>query len=53
MINSISDMFFKERTYKEDFILNGIRVMKKYLLSSIENHSSKNFTLDFNAWKNC
>jgi hypothetical protein len=35
---------FSENLYKEDYILNGIRVMKKYLFPSLENQSCKNFT---------
>lgn len=34
---------FSKILYKEDYILNGIRVMKKYLLPSLENQSCKNF----------
>ena len=30
--------------FREDYILNGIRVMKKYLFQSLENQSCKNFT---------
>ena len=35
---------FSDNIYKEDYILNGIRVMKKYLFPSLENQSCKNFT---------
>ena len=35
---------FKNIIYKEQYILNGIRVMKKYLIPSLENQSCKNFT---------
>ena len=34
---------FKNKIYKEDYIQNGIRVMKKYLFPSLENQSCKNF----------
>ena len=34
---------FHKRIYKKDYILNGIRVMKKYLFPSLENQSCKNF----------
>ena len=33
-------------SYKENYILNGIRVMKKYLLPSLENQSCQNFIWD-------
>lgn len=35
---------FKKKIYKEDYIQNGIRVMKKYLFPSLENQSCKDFT---------
>lgn len=35
---------FPEKLYSEDYIPNGIRVMKKYLFPSLENQSCKNFT---------
>lgn len=35
---------FPKKLYEKDYILNGIRVMKKYLLPSLENQSCKNFT---------
>ena len=35
---------FSEKIYTEDYIKNGIRVMKKYLFPSFENQSCKNFT---------
>ena len=34
---------FPEKLYKEDYIPNAIRVMKKYLFPSLENQSCKNF----------
>ena len=34
---------FKEKIYKKDYILNGIRCMKKYLLPSLDNQSCKKF----------
>ena len=34
---------FKHKIYREDYILNGIRVMKKYLIPSLENQSCKDF----------
>jgi len=34
---------FPKKIYKEDYILNGIRVMKKYLFPSLENQSCKQF----------
>jgi hypothetical protein len=34
---------FSKNLYKEEYILNGIRVMKKYLFPSLENQSCKNF----------
>lgn len=34
---------FSKKIYKEDYIQNGIRVMKKYLFPSLENQSCKNF----------
>ena len=34
---------FHKKIYKKDYILNGIRVMKKYLIPSLENQSCKNF----------
>lgn len=47
LINSFSDEFpkkFHNRSYNHDYIRNGIRVMKKYLLPSLESQSCKNFT---------
>ena len=35
---------FPKKIYRKDYILNGIRVMKKYLFPSLENQSCKNFT---------
>lgn len=35
---------FKRIIYRKDYILNGIRVMKKYLIPSLERQSCKNFT---------
>ena len=35
---------FSDIIYREDYILNGIRVMKKYLFPSLENQRCKNFT---------
>jgi hypothetical protein len=35
---------FSKIIFREDYILNGIRVMKKYLFPSLENQSCKNFT---------
>ena len=35
---------FPKKLYSIDYIPNGIRVMKKYLLPSLENQSCKNFT---------
>lgn len=35
---------FPKKLYNEDYIPNGIRVMKKYLLNSLENQNCKNFT---------
>lgn len=35
---------FPKKLYAEEYIPNGIRVMKKYLLPSLENQSCKNFT---------
>ena len=34
---------FHKKIYKKDYILNGIRVMKKYLIPSLENQRCKNF----------
>ena len=34
---------FSKKIYREDYILNGIRVMKKYLFPSLENQSCKQF----------
>jgi len=34
----------KDIIYGKEYILNGIRVMKKYLFTSLENQSCKNFT---------
>ena len=34
---------FSKNLYKKDYILNGIRVMKKYLFPSLYNQSCKNF----------
>lgn len=36
--------FYSNYYPKEDYILNGIRVMKTYLLPSLENQNCKNFT---------
>lgn len=35
---------FSDIIYREEYILNGIRVMKKYLFPSLENQRCKNFT---------
>lgn len=35
---------FPNKLFREDYIPNGIRVMKKYLLSSLENQSCNNFS---------
>ena len=35
---------FPKKLYRKDYILNGIRVMKKYLFPSLENQNCKNFT---------
>ena len=35
---------FPKRIYRRDYIENGIRVMKKYLIPSLENQSCKKFT---------
>ena len=37
------DKFGNKKIYNEDYILNGIRVMKQYLLPSLDNQSCKNF----------
>lgn len=42
MIEFITE--YKTKIYQEDYIKNGIRVMQKYLLSSLEHQSCKNFT---------
>ena len=34
---------FKKKIYKKDYILNGIRVMKKYLFPSLDNQRCKQF----------
>jgi hypothetical protein len=34
---------FTKKMYKKDYIINGIRVLKKYLFPSLENQSCKNF----------
>lgn len=34
---------FPKKLYKKDYLLNGIRVLKKYLLSSLENQTCKKF----------
>ena len=34
---------FSEKIYQKDYILNGIRVLKKYLIPSLENQSCKKF----------
>ena len=47
LINSFSKEFprkFRNRSYNDSYIQNGIRVMKTYLLPSLENQSCKNFT---------
>ena len=35
---------FPNKLYRKDYITNGIKVMKKYLIPSLENQSCKNFT---------
>ena len=35
---------FSKKIYREDYILNGIRVLKNYLFPSLENQSCKDFT---------
>lgn len=35
---------FSDKLYTEDYILNRIRIMKKYLFTPLENQSCKNFT---------
>lgn len=42
MIEFLSE--FNIKIYQEDYIKNGIRVMQKYLLPSLEHQSCKNFT---------
>lgn len=44
LIDFISVNGFPKRMYKDKYILNGIRVMKKYLFPSLENQRCKNFT---------
>ena len=47
LINSFSKEFpktFHNRSYNNTYIQNGIRVMKTYLLPSLESQSCKNFT---------
>ena len=39
----LSEKFFGQKIYKDNFIINGIRVMNKYLLPSLENQSCKSF----------
>ena len=39
----LSEKFFRTKIYIENFIVNGIRVMNKYLLPSLENQSCKSF----------
>lgn len=41
MIEFLSD--FKNKIYNENYIKNGIRVMKKYLFKALENQSCKDF----------
>ena len=44
LIVSYSQYGFPNKLFREDYIPNGIRVMKKYLFPSLENQSCKNFT---------
>ena len=43
MIKFTSFQHFFKKLYEEDYILNGIRVMKTYLFPSLENQSCKEF----------
>lgn len=43
MIKFASYKHFYKKLYEEDYILNGIRVMKTYLFPSLENQSCKEF----------
>ena len=38
------DFYFNKIIYTEEYIKNGIRVLKKYLIPSLENQRCKNFT---------
>ena len=38
---------FPNKLYSDEYVINGIRVMKKYLFTSLINQSSKNFFLGF------
>ena len=44
MYNFVFTNGFPKKLYNEDYILNGIRVIKKYLFPSLDNQSCKNFT---------
>ena len=44
LIEFCHNKIFPKKLYTKDYISNGIRVMKKYLLPSLENQSCKNFT---------
>ena len=39
----VLDVFISYKIYTKDYILNGIRVMKKFLLTSLENQSCNDF----------
>ena len=44
LIEFYHNVLFPKKLYDEAYIPNGIRVLKKYLLPSLENQSCKNFT---------
>ena len=44
LMNFYNKNGFPKKIENDDYIQNGIRVMKKYLLPSLENQSCKNFT---------
>ena len=43
MIEFVKINGFPKKIYTEEYILNGIRVMKRYLFPSLENQSCKQF----------
>ena len=43
LLESKFGILFKKKIHQKEYILNGIRVMKKYLIPSLENQSCKQF----------